>query len=241
MGFYNLVSDSGQNGNIQFLVYWNSSKLSWDSGEWDEKSNTFLLAPELKLDFNVIYSYVSNVNESYFTYSLYNNSIMSRFVIDISGQIKQFVWSERMKKWNLHWAQPEQLCDVYGTCGPFGNCNQDTQKCECLPGFVPRSSEDWSQQDSTGGCVRSSPLQCGSKDSFLAIPTSNFPDNPRFQQVRTTEECKSACEDTCSCNAYAFDSRCQLWDGDIVNFKNIASSNRAREVFYLRSAATEGK
>ncbi|XP_026409992.1 G-type lectin S-receptor-like serine/threonine-protein kinase At1g11330 [Papaver somniferum] len=198
MGFYNVVSDSRHKGNIQFLIYWNNSKLSWDSGEWDEKSNTFLLAPELKLDFNVIYSYISNVDESYFTYSLYNNSIMS-------GQIKKFVRSKGMKKWNLDWVQPEQLCDVYGTCGPFGNCNQDTQKCECLPGFVPRSSEDWSQQDSTA------------------------------------QECKSACQDTCSCNAYAFDSRCQLWDGDIVNFKSIASSNRAREVFYLRSEATEGR
>ncbi|RZC63854.1 hypothetical protein C5167_025657 [Papaver somniferum] len=59
--------------------------------------------------------------------------------MDVSGQIKQYAWSDTTKTANLLWSLPEQLCDVYGICGPFGNCNQDTMKCECLPGFVKRT------------------------------------------------------------------------------------------------------
>ncbi|KAI3843045.1 hypothetical protein MKX03_018300 [Papaver bracteatum] len=183
MGFYKLVSDSGESGNSRYLMYWNNSKLFWNSGEWDEESNTFLLIPEMRLNYNVNYTCISNVNESYFTYSLYKNSIMSRFVVDVSGQIKQLIWSERTKKWNLDWVQPEQSCRVYGICGPFGSCNQDTQKCECLPGFVARSSVDWSLQDTNGGCVRNMPLQCGSGDGFLPIPAAELPDITRSLEM----------------------------------------------------------
>ncbi|KAI3977098.1 hypothetical protein MKX01_014525 [Papaver californicum] len=124
-------------------------------------------------------------------------------------------WDENSKTfllWNLFWSKPEQPCGVYGICGPFGDCNQTTSKCQCLPGFVPRFSADGSLQDSTFGCVRSMPLKCGSKFD--------------------------TCEDTCSCNAYAFDHGCQLWDGDIMN-SNQFTSQRRPATFYLRHAATE--
>ncbi|RZC93620.1 hypothetical protein C5167_007659 [Papaver somniferum] len=241
-GLYSIVADPGQNGNSQYHTYWNNSKPYWNSGKWDEKSKTFLLVPEMRLNFIFNYSYISNVNESYFTYSVYNNSIISRFVIDFTGQINQLRWSERTKKeWNLFWSKPEQPCDVYGICGPFGNCNQDTGNCECLPGFVSQSSADWSLRDSTGGCVRETPLKCGNKDMFLPIPTLNLPDNPQSSDRNSSEECKSACEDTCTCSGYTFDRQCQLWDGDIKNFKffNQFPSSRKQVTFYLRKAATD--
>ncbi|XP_026412784.1 G-type lectin S-receptor-like serine/threonine-protein kinase At2g19130 isoform X1 [Papaver somniferum] len=238
MGFYNLQSDSS--GTSQYFVYRNNSEQIWKSGEWNEESKTFQSVPEMRLNYIFNYSYISNENESYFTYSLYNSSIISRFVIDFSGRIQQLTWSETTQRWNLFWSQPK-LCDVYGICGPFGNCNQQDiyGSCECLPGFAPRSPTDWSLKDSSGGCVRSTPLQCGSEDGFSPIPTSGLPDKPLYSEIDSAEECKSACEATCSCNAYAFDYRCQLWDGDIINFNNITSSRYATTVFNLRLAATD--
>ncbi|KAI3896907.1 hypothetical protein MKX03_002578 [Papaver bracteatum] len=229
MGFYKFVLDlGGPSGNTRYLIYWNNSKLFWTNPEWDEKSNTFPSAPETRIN----YSYISNANESYFTYSLYNSAIMSRLVVDISGQVKQFICSERMKNWYVDWVEPERSCDVYGICGPFGNCNQDTQKCECLPGFVPRYPTEWALHDASGGCVRRTPLHCGSKDGFSPIPTSKLPDKPQLSpEIYNSEECKSACEATCSCNAYAFDRHCQLRDGDIINMSNITSSRYASAVF----------
>ncbi|RZC82024.1 hypothetical protein C5167_044599 [Papaver somniferum] len=205
----------------------------------------------MTLNYIFNYSYVSNENESYFTYDMYDSSIISRFVMDISGQIKQFTWSNTTERWNLFWSQPKELCDVYGICGTFGNCNQDTLTCECLPGFVRRSPTDQNFQvptggcgknitnlecvpinrlkDSTDGCTRNKSLQCRSKDFFLPIAASNFPDNSQSQNFNSMEDCKSACESTCSCNGYAYtDSGCMLWDGNLLNVKqklNVSAGN----------------
>ncbi|KAL7219058.1 hypothetical protein ACSBR2_012185 [Camellia fascicularis] len=67
----------------------------------------------------------------------------NKVVMDVSGQLKQLIWLEGNKEWNLFWAQPEQQCDVYALCGPFGTCNQNTQPfCNCLTGFNPKSGND---------------------------------------------------------------------------------------------------
>ncbi|MCL7040416.1 hypothetical protein MKW94_016192, partial [Papaver nudicaule] len=113
----------------------------------------------------------------------------------------------------------------------------DTLKCECLQGFTEGSPTDWNLQDSTGGCVRNTSLQCGNKDGFLSMSTSKLPENSRSPQANSAEECKLACESTCSCSAYAYgSSRCQLWDGDLLN---IQKSDADGGNFYLRLAASE--
>ncbi|RZC63853.1 hypothetical protein C5167_025656 [Papaver somniferum] len=191
-------------GTRQTFIRWNKSVQVWTTGEWSEINESYPLIPmNMTGNYIVNESFISNVNESYLTYTLFNSSILNRIVMDVSGQLKQYTWTNMMKKANLFLSVPEQICDVYGVCGPFGNCNQDTMKCDCLPGFIQRSPSDWNLQDSTGGCVRNF-LQCGKKDGFSPMSTSNLPDNPYSPQVSSAEECKDACESTCTCNAYAY-------------------------------------
>ncbi|RZC93626.1 hypothetical protein C5167_007666 [Papaver somniferum] len=123
----------------------------------------------MRLNFEFNFSVVSNVNGSYYTYSLYNKSTIHRFVMDISGQIKSFKWSESKRLWDVLYVQPRRLCEVYSACGPFGNCNPDTWKCECLPGSVPRFLTDWNLRDSTGG------LAAAEIRSIAPIPSSPVP------------------------------------------------------------------
>ncbi|RZC93622.1 hypothetical protein C5167_007661 [Papaver somniferum] len=240
-GFYNLKL--GPNRKIQLAIYWNESKEIWKTGEWEEKEKRFRLLPEMRLYHFLNFSLISNVNESYFTYSVANKSTNTiyRYVMDISGQIKEFTWLERKTTWNLIWRQPKRLCDVYSICGPFGNCNQGTQKCECLPGFVPQSPRDWSLQDSTGGCVRKTPLECGNIDGFLPISNSKFPDKHQlFPKIYGIEECKAACEGSCGCIAYAvFNNGCRYWDKDIINFSQFNKSSGGQTTLYLKLAATD--
>ncbi|RZC75943.1 hypothetical protein C5167_000244 [Papaver somniferum] len=193
----------------------------------------------MRLNFEFNFSVISNANGSYYTYSLYDKSTIHTFVMDISGQIKSFKWSESKPLWDVLYVQPRRLCDVYSASGPFGNCNQETWKCECLPGFIPQFPTDWSLQDSTGGCVRRTPLQCESKDGFLTIPTSKLPDEPRLSPIYGSEECKLACEGSCACIAYAFiGNGCRTWDKDIINFNQFTPSG-GPTTFYLRLAASE--
>ncbi|XP_028066155.1 G-type lectin S-receptor-like serine/threonine-protein kinase At1g61370 [Camellia sinensis] len=44
--------------------------------------------------------------------------------------------------------------------------------CECLKGFVPKSTEDWSKGNWTGGCVRRTELLCQKNISRLANGTA---------------------------------------------------------------------
>ncbi|KAI3959333.1 hypothetical protein MKW98_018923, partial [Papaver atlanticum] len=235
-GFYS--NELGPNRTNQLVIYWNKSEEIWKTGEWNETSKTFLLLPEMRLNPFFYFSLISNVNESFFTYTMYNKSTFFRLVMDISGQIKEYTWSE--SKWKMMWVQPKRLCDVYSICGSFGNCNQDTWKCECLPGFIPRSPADWSLQDSTGGCVRKTPLQCGGKVGFLPISTLKLPDKSLVPQIYGAEDCKSSCEGSCSCVGYALvNNGCRFWRDDIINFNQFNTSTGVPATFYLSLAASE--
>ncbi|XP_026425739.1 G-type lectin S-receptor-like serine/threonine-protein kinase At1g11410 isoform X2 [Papaver somniferum] len=236
-GMFNLELDP--TGINQYLIRWNKSIQVWTSGEWIEREKYFTLIPQMRGNYIYNFSYTSNENESYVTYNLYNKSIVVRMVMDVSGLMKQFTWSNTAGKWILYWTQPKHFCDVYGVCGPFGNCNQDTLKCECLPGFVERSPSDWNLRDSSGGCLRNTSLQCGSKDiGFSPIPSSKLPDNSQSRQVNSAEECKSACQSVCACNAYAYEkTQCQLWQGDMMNISQ-QSDGRAGNL-YLKRADSE--
>ncbi|KAI3824731.1 hypothetical protein L1987_06202 [Smallanthus sonchifolius] len=160
----------------QYVLKWNRSVDYWASGSWD--GQIFSLIPEMRLNYIYDFSYIDDENESYFTYSLYNTSIISRFIIDVSGQIRQFSWLDIDEQWNLFWSQPRDFCDIYGGCGAFGVCNQQMLPfCNCLTDFEPKSQSDWNLSDVSGGC--------------------------EAQQLDESE-CRSSCLDYCFCNAYTF-------------------------------------
>ncbi|CAI9275527.1 unnamed protein product [Lactuca saligna] len=52
----------------EYVSKWNGFQQYWTSGAWDGEA--FYLVPETRLDYNYIYSYHENVNESYFIYSV---------------------------------------------------------------------------------------------------------------------------------------------------------------------------
>ncbi|CAI9275583.1 unnamed protein product [Lactuca saligna] len=56
----------------EYVFKWNGSQQYWTSGAWDGKA--FYLVPETRLDYNYIYSYHENANESYFIYSVQSGS-----------------------------------------------------------------------------------------------------------------------------------------------------------------------
>ncbi|CAL5391374.1 unnamed protein product [Camellia sinensis] len=238
IGLYSLKLDAN---NSQSVVFWNGSKQYWSSGPWNGQISSFV--PEVRATYIFNYSYHDNENESYVTYSMYNPSIISRFIMDISGQVQQLTWLESTKQWNLFWAQPRQQCEVYALCGPFGTCNQNTQPfCNCLTGFNPKSINDWNLSDYSGGCVRIAKLQCGNttvanqeKDRFWEIPNVRLPENRQSVVVGGVAECESSCLNNCSCTAYAYDSKgCSIWIGELMNLQD-GSEN----TLYLKLAAPE--
>ena len=96
-------------GSNSYLILWNKSEQYWTSGPWNGQSQTFSLVPEMRLNYIFNFSFVSNENESYFTYSMYNSSIFSRLVMSISGQIQQLSWLHD-KSCNKRWEKPCRWC-----------------------------------------------------------------------------------------------------------------------------------
>ncbi|KAI7729482.1 hypothetical protein M8C21_026387 [Ambrosia artemisiifolia] len=207
----------------QYLIKWNRTTQYWTSGPWNERDKLFSLVPEMRLNYIYNFSYVSNENESYFTYSLYNPAIISRFIMDVSGQVKQLSWLDTTAQWNLFWSQPRQQCEVYDYCGAFGSCRESGLPfCNCLTGFSPRSQRDWDVNDFSGGCVRKTELQCGrtsEKYGFLRITSAkNKPPNSTSLAVGSSAECESSCLNDCTCLAYSYDNNeCSVWDKELLN------------------------
>ncbi|GMP54382.1 hypothetical protein CsSME_00019576 [Camellia sinensis var. sinensis] len=227
--------------NSQYVIFWNGSNQYWTSGPWN--GQIFNLVPEMRTSYIFNFSYHDNENESYFIYSMYNPSNISRFIMDISGQIQQLDWLEGTKQWKLYWAQSRQQCEVYHFCGQYGICNNIIQSfCNCLTGFNPKSVHYWNLSDYSGGCVRRTELLCGNiitanqeKDRFWEIPNTRLPENPQSVAVGSAAECESSCLNNCSCTAYAYDSNgCSIWIGELTNLQD-GSGN----TLYLRLAASE--
>jgi hypothetical protein len=239
-----------RDGSQQFILEWNRSQMYSSSGVWDEKNKSFSLAPDMLLNYITNPSFVTNENESYFTYSIKNSSPQYRFVINSSGLLQQLSWSERFWVWNLFWSRPVNISYAYGLCGAFGvNYENFSNPCVCLNGFEPFSIEETSLSDWSGGCVRKSLLQCmkntyanGKKDWFMKIPNLRFPVNSKAHSAVSAMNCEGACMNDCSCTAYAYNSSgysCRIWEGALLNLQQPSDGGKAGQDIYLRLAADE--
>ncbi|TYH84948.1 hypothetical protein ES332_D02G231800v1 [Gossypium tomentosum] len=246
-GLFSLELDP--EGTNQYLILWNRTIQYWTSGAWDEQARIFTLVPEMRLNYIYNFSFHSDENESYFTYSLYNPDTISRFVMDISGQIKQLSWLEGSKEWNLFWSQPRQQCQVYAYCGAFGSCTEGGLPfCNCLRGFHQKSQSAWNLSDFSDGCERTTKLQCkenrtltnGKPDKFLTSPNVKLPQNAQPVTATSISECESTCLQNCSCTAYAYDSDgCRIWIGQLLDLQQLADDASDGKTLYLRLAASE--
>ncbi|KAL4569796.1 hypothetical protein LXL04_025439 [Taraxacum kok-saghyz] len=170
--------------------YNNRTKKSQLLTSWRSKEDPGVGLFSLEFDpssINFISNYISNENGSYFTYT---HTMISRLVMDVSGQLKQVTWleTETTKGWNTLWSQPRMQCEVYALCGAFGICTQSgSSLCNCLTGFKPKS-----------------------EINILPVDYSEV--------VGGVGECRTTCLNDCLCNAYSFvDNKCLVWDGDLLD------------------------
>ncbi|CAN4114654.1 unnamed protein product [Withania somnifera] len=240
-GLYSLELDPS---DAQFVIKWNRTTEYWASGSWNGR--TFSSVPEMTSNYIFNFSYIDNENESYFTYSLYDSTIRSRLIMDISGQIKQTTWLNTSNAWFLFWSQPRSprlSCEFNAYCGAFGICNYTS--CNCLSGFRPRSESEWNSNDYSGGCVREEKLQCDAitedNDSFWMNSVMSLLDseNTNFF-VPEASECRSTCFNNCSCNAYAYDRElgCSIWTSDLFNLQQFT---RAGRTVFVKRGSTKAK
>ncbi|KAL6652981.1 hypothetical protein ACP70R_011906 [Stipagrostis hirtigluma subsp. patula] len=245
-GAYSLELDPSGAAQL-ILVELNSGVSYWSSGEWNGRF--FDSIP----DMGAYSKFVKNSREEYLTAPLEDETMVMHLSLEVSGQVKSFVWYEHLQNWVITATQPKSQCDVYAICGPFTVCNDNMIPfCDCMKGFSIRSLKDWELEDQTGGCIRNYPLDCssnkgtGSTDGFYSLPCFKLPDNAHNITVVANEsECADACFSNCSCTAYSFaDYGCYVWYDELLNVKQQpynGSTNTRVEFLKVRVAAKEVK
>ncbi|XP_062223345.1 receptor-like serine/threonine-protein kinase SD1-8 [Phragmites australis] len=234
-----------QGGLPEFFLVQGTTTV-YASGPWNGAVLTGV--PDLRSqDFTFIV--VSNPDETYYSYSIGVSSLLSRFVVDSTvPQVQRFVWVNGA--WSSFWYYPTDPCDGYAKCGPFGYCDTaQSPMCSCLPGFVPRSPQQWNLRDASGGCVRSTNLSCGNGsangDGFWVVNRMKLPEatNATAYASMTLEQCRQECLSNCSCRAYAaadvsggVSRGCVIWAVDLLDMRQY--STVVQDV-YIRLAQSE--
>ncbi|KAG5551804.1 hypothetical protein RHGRI_010033 [Rhododendron griersonianum] len=199
----------------EYVISWNGSEQYWTGGSWN--GQIFTLVPEMSQNYIYNFTYVDNENESYFTYSLYNKTIISRFVMDVSGQITQQTWLETTGQWNLFWSKPREQCKVYAFCGHLGLAI----RLHCP------------------SCGNTSVANQESTDKFYEYPNMGLPNNSLSVASSSTTGCASSCLNNCNCTAYSYDNNgCSIWIGELVNLQ-LSPNDGTGRTLYLRLAASE--
>uniref|UniRef100_A0ACD5VXN0 Uncharacterized protein n=1 Tax=Avena sativa TaxID=4498 RepID=A0ACD5VXN0_AVESA len=247
-GLFSIVLDP--NGTSQYLVMWNSTRQYWTSGNWTGSS--FTGVPEMTSadaypTSMYPFDYVDGADGSYFTYTITDDSVLTRFQVDVMGQIKVMTWVESAGEWMPFWSQPKAQCDVYSLCGPFSVwADNSLPSCRCLRGFRERRPQAWLEGDHTAGCSRDTALQqCGGaqkgkKDGFYAMPDVKLPsDGEGVLAAGNADECGLACLGNCSCTAYSYNGSCWLWYGGFINLQDMSSIGAGGGTILIRLAASE--
>jgi hypothetical protein len=238
---------SDPSGADQFLLTpLNSFIPYWSTGLWNGKS--FASVPEMAGNNNLFCStFVHNDQEMYMKISLVDETMVTRNVLDISGQSKLFIWSESSQDWTVIYSQPKDQCDVYAICRPFTICTDNViPHCTCMDDFTITSPQDWEVEDRNGGCSRNTPLDCitnksatQTTDRFYSVSCVKLPRNaPKVEAAASPSECAQVCLSTCSCTAYSFNNnRCCIWHNELLNIRALqctGTTNSTGETLYLR-------
>ena len=235
------------NGSPELVLY-KGNVPRWHSGHWTGHGWSGLPLSNPGSFFNI--SFVNNQSEVTMSWSILDSIFLARLVLHESGLVQKFIRKKTNYQWRALYSKPSDLCDNYGKCGAFGKClvkeNGTEFECMCLPRFEPRSPNEWSLRNASGGCVRKrgngeKSLCRSGEGGFEKVENVKAPDASVAQVYPNLglEGCESLCLRNCSCTAYASvnaeeESGCMIWFGDLMDTKGFDGGQH----LYVRQRGT---
>ncbi|CAM0878071.1 unnamed protein product [Alopecurus aequalis] len=222
-GDFRYVMDTG--GSPELYV-WRKECKTYRTGPWN--GVRFSGVPEMATYKEMFeFQFTDTADEVSYMYHALDGAPVSRVVLHESGVVQRMVWDRAAGAWSVFWSGPRDQCDIYGVCGAFGVCNVvDALVCGCITGFRPRSPAEWLMRNPSGGCARSTPLQCG-EDGFYVLHGVKLPEThgSSVDAGASLEECGRRCLFNCSCTAYAASdirgggtgTGCIQWFGELMD------------------------
>lgn len=159
----------------------------------------------------------------FLTRSGYNNT---RLVMNFEGKIQFLKWNDETSAWSPIRTEPSERCHIFNACGDFSSCNsKNWMLCKCLPGYEPKSLNNWNSGDFSEGCKRNFQV-CNRDDNFLSMKMMKMGGGVAFDVLMGEEECRKKCLRDCSCQAYAYVynttrnlNRCWIWSDKLSNIR----------------------
>ncbi|KAM3696578.1 hypothetical protein ACB098_06G050700 [Castanea mollissima] len=133
------------NGLPQFLLR-EGPTILFRTGPWNGLH--FSGMPNLQPNPIYKYEYVSNPVETYYTYQLINDSVVSRMVLTPDGKFQRLIWIDRTQSWSLYLTAQVDGCDRHKAV--LDNRTMDLDECRdvCLKNCTCTA---YSSLDITGG------------------------------------------------------------------------------------------
>ena len=237
------------NGSPQFFLYKGQDRL-WRTGSWN--GLRWSGVPEMVNTFIFHINFLNTPDEVSVIYTLRNASFISRLMVDGGGHIQRYTWHKSAHHWVGFWSAPKDDCDNYGRCGPYGTCNSNSApnfECTCLPGFQPKSPNDWYLRDGSAGCMRKAgETVCGGGEGFVKVRGVKIPDTSvaRVDTSMGMEACREECLRNCNCSGYTSAnvsggdrSGCVSWHGVLMDTREYTVGGQ--DLFVRVDAAVLGK
>ncbi|KAL5700048.1 hypothetical protein ACHQM5_025547 [Ranunculus cassubicifolius] len=224
----------------------NGSSKRYRGGPWN--GLRFSGSPDLKPNSIFRYEVFHNAEEIYYSYQLVNRSVIMRSVLtqtSTQAHLQLLTWVDKNQNWVLLLSIPRDRCDDYALCGAYSTCDTtNVTVCQCLKGFKPKSPEDWSETDWSGGCEREMAVNCTQGEGFRKYTGVRLPDTTgTWVNARMNlKECRAQCLKNCSCMAYTNSdirgsgSGCLMWFADLVDIRQLSN---AGQDLYVRMAASD--
>ncbi|KAB1223055.1 Receptor-like serine/threonine-protein kinase SD1-8 [Morella rubra] len=225
------------------IFLWNKQTPIYRSGPWN--GIRFSGVPEMEPLNGLNFNFVMDQHEVSYSFSIANASLISRLIVNATGNLQRFIWIESSQVWNLYWYAPKDQCDSYRECGPYGICDTDLSPvCSCMKGFAPKNLQAWNLRDGSDGCVRNTSLGCES-DKFLQLKNMKLPETTTafVDKTLSLKECKEMCLKNCSCTAYASyqinngGQGCVTWSSELMDMRVYPEGGG--QDLYVRLAASE--
>ncbi|KAL6135311.1 hypothetical protein ACLB2K_067539 [Fragaria x ananassa] len=203
----------------------------------------------------IFFSYNTDADEVYGVYNVSDSSVKFRVWLGPTGQLKQLLWQDTSKTWLDLETLPSDNCDFYARCGPNTACSRgslsmrSSSPCKCLTGFEAKFPNLSAAGDWSGGCIREKVLACGNgiHGNFSRLENVKLPDHSVMLNNKTYKsmsECKSECQQNCSCTAYAYvngtdesTGKCLAWFGELLDL--VENINSAAHDVYIRVHGSE--
>ncbi|KAB5527115.1 hypothetical protein DKX38_020962 [Salix brachista] len=229
-------------GFNEFELVYNKSTKYWSTGNWT--GNAFNDVPEMTIPYIYKFHFSDPFMPSasfWYTERELDGGLrppLTRFQVDVDGQLKQYTWTQQNEYWNMFWSQPENQCRVYGLCGNLGVCNFTSLKpCVCVSGFSPDNDHDWESGDYTGGCVRESRGLCEKSDRLMEVGVVEFEGAAIVPFVGARSVCERTCLSNCSCIGLFHNGKtnlCKNLYGSLLNLRPLSSDSTFQDVLYVR-------